>query len=94
MVGNDDDDVAFLSSGHLTWQQFMLTSAIFNPTCGLAIPQLEFLANIFAFGQAEQFCILFFYGQLLYYTELYNCSQPPADLVKFDVNHSCTAALS
>ena len=43
----------FLSSGHLAWQQF-----IFNPTCGLAIPQLEFLAYIFALGQAEQFCIL------------------------------------
>ncbi len=34
------------------------------------------------------------YGQLFYYTELYNCSQPAADLVKFDVNNSCTAALS
>ena len=31
---------------------------------------------------------------VLYYTELYNCSQPAADLVKFDVNNSCTAALS
>ena len=34
------------------------------------------------------------YGQLLHYTELYNCSQPAAGLVSFDVNNSCRAALS
>ena len=38
--------------------------------------------------------VYYFYGQLLYYIELYNCSQPAADLVKFDVNNSCKAAPS
>ena len=38
--------------------------------------------------------VYYLYSQLLYYTELYNCSQLAADLVKFDVNNSCTAAIS
>ena len=38
-------------SGHMVCQQFLLTCSSFNPSCGLAIPQLYFLSNIFALCQ-------------------------------------------
>ena len=66
-VSNDDAD----GFGHPI--HFLVIWVAKNPILGLAILHMR-VSNIFALGQAEQFCTDLTDGQLLYSTELYNCS--------------------